>query len=207
MSSFKVSVAFLEGTVATIVAKSTHIARSMKSNTNFPVPPVSPEGLKGAADHLKEMQGKVKAGNYKDEMNRDEALADVDDFIRQQAEYINHACNYDLDKLTSSGFDLHKEEKVTSLPAKVTSLTIRNGRRPGEVIALTDLVQHCTVAIGRFSTDPDFGAAYTSEVVGSSRTRVLFSALPRGAHLWISVKCRGLNGDSEWCAAQEINVK
>jgi len=179
----------------------------MTGNVNFPIPPISPPGLQTAIEHLKKMQGKVKGGNGKDSAHRDEALADVDDYIRQEAEYVNHTSCYDLDKLLSSGFELHHEEKQTPIPAKTTKLALRNGKRPGEVIAAIDLVQHCKVAIGRISIDPDFPTSSTTEVIGSSRTRIVFSALVRGTHLWISVKCRGANGDSGWSHAEEITVR
>ena len=105
MSACKVSLAFLDGSITEVITKSTAIAKSMTNNTNFPVPPVSPAGLQNAVNHLKEMQKKVKGGNGKAAANLNEALADVDDFIRQEAEYVNHASYYDLEKLRSSGFD------------------------------------------------------------------------------------------------------
>jgi len=207
MSTFKVSIAFLEGPVPGIISKCSHIAKCMKGNTNFPIPPVSPAGLQTAVDHLKKMQAKVKGVNGKNSANRDEALADVDDYIRQEAEYVNHTSSYDLEKLLSSGFELLHEEKQTPVPDKATKIELRNGKRPGEVIAAIDLVQHCKVAIGRVSTDADFPDASTTEVIGSSRSRIVFSSLIRGTQIWVAVKCRGTNGDSNWSAAEEIMVR
>jgi len=207
MSTFKVSIAFLEGPVPAIITKCHHIAKCMTANTNFPIPPVSPTGLQTAVEHLKKMQGKVKGGNGKDSALRDEALADVDDYIRQQAEYVNHTSSYDLDKLLSSGFEMHHEEKKTPFPAMANTLELRNGKRPGELIATIDMIQYCKVAIGRISTSADFPSSSTTEVIGSSRTRVVFTSMIRGTDVWVSVKCRGSNGDSDWSAAKEIRVR
>ena len=207
MSAFKVSMAFLEGPVISIIAKSSLIAKNMTNNTNFPVPPISPTGLQNAVEHLKKMQKRVKGTNGKATANRDEALADLDDYIRQQAAYVNHTSYYDLDKLLSSGFDKLTEEKISPVPGKVTKLSLRNGKRSGEVIALIDLVQHCKIAIGRVSSDPSFHPDSTTEVIGSSRTRVFFSELIRNSQVWISTKCHGNNGDSDWCEAKEILVR
>ena len=207
MSAFKVSIAFLEGPVTTIIAKSEFISKHMTDNTNFPVPPISPAGLQSAVEHLKKMQKKVKGANGKATANLDEARADVDDYIRQQADYINHTSYLDLEKLLSSGFDNLVVEKTIPIPSKVTKLSLRNGRYCGEVIALIDYVQHCNVAIGRVSTDPSFHPDSTTEIIGSSRNRVYFSALIRNSHVWISAKCHGNNGDSDWCEAKEIVVK
>jgi len=179
----------------------------MTDNKNFPVPPVSPTGLQTAVDYLKKMQSKAKGGNGKDNSRRDEALADVDDYIRQEAEYVNRACNYDLEKLLSSGFEMLKEEKpVNPLPCIATRLTLRNGKRSGEVIAGIDMVQHCRIAIGRISHDPEFTSDST-EVIGTSRTRVFFSSLLRDSQMWVSVKCRGVHGDSDWCPSVQILVR
>jgi hypothetical protein len=207
MSTFKVSIDFLEGPVPGIISKSMHIAKCMSGNANFPIPPVSPVGLQTAIEHLKKMQGKVKGGNGKDSAHRDEALADVDDYIRQEAEYVNHTSSYDLDKLLSSGFELLHEQKHTPVPDRPIKVALRNGKRPGEVIAGIDLVQHCKVAIGRISMDADFPSSSTTEVIGTSRTRVVFSALIRGTHVWIAVKCRGTNGDSKWSTVEEITIR
>jgi hypothetical protein len=207
MSSFKVSIAFLDGPVTTIIAKSASIVKHLDHNSNFPKPPVSPTGLQDAVEHLKKMHKKVKSGTGKAAANLDQARADVDDYIRQEAEYVNHTSYYDLDKLLSSGFDKLVEKKMSPVPGKVTKLLLRNGQYIGEVIATIDVVQHCQIAIGRVSTDPSFHRDSTTEVIGSSRNRVYFSSLVRNSRVWISVKCRGTNGDSDWCAAKEILVR
>lgn len=208
MSALKVSLTFLDGPPSLIITKCTHIARCMTGNTNFPIPPVSPSGLQTAVDYLKKMQGKVKGGNGKDSSRRDAALADVDDYIRQEAEYVNRACNYDMEKLLSSGFEMLQEQKpVSPMPAIATRLTLRNGKRPGEVIAGIDMIQHCRIAIGRISADPEYPSSTTSEVDGTSRTRVFFSALPSDSQMWVSVKCRGAHGDSDWGPSVNILVR
>jgi hypothetical protein len=206
MGVFKVSIAFLEGPVTTLIAKSALIAKRMTNNTNFPVPPISPTGLQNAVDHLKKMQKKVKGVKGKATTSRDEARADVDDYIRQQAAYVNQTSYNDLDKLLSSGFDKVVEE-ISPIPDKVTKLVLRNGQYIGDVIAVIDVVKHCKVAIGRVSTDPSFHPDSTTEVIGSSRNRVYFSALIRNSRVWVSAKCRGKNGDSDWCEAEKILVR
>ncbi len=122
MSAFKVSMAFLEGPVSTIISKSSHIAKSLKKNLNFPYPPITPEGMDTAIDHLKQMENLAKRGGEKAKANRDEALADVDDYIRQHAAYVNHAASYDLEKLKSSGFDMLVEEKKAVVHATEETL-------------------------------------------------------------------------------------
>jgi hypothetical protein len=112
MAAFKVSLAFLEGPVHTVISKSEYIAKCMDQNTNFPSPPITAGGVKTAVDHLKEMEAKTHKGGRKDLQNRDIALADLDDFIRQNAKYINRLAYYDNDKLLSSGYDSTPQNEI-----------------------------------------------------------------------------------------------
>ena len=113
MSSLKVSLSFLDGPVSTIIAKCRQIATSMTTNKNFPVPPISPAGLQSSVDELKLMESKAKAGRLQDIKNRDVALADLNDFILQNAAYVEQASRNNLEILLSSGFDA--QERTVSV--------------------------------------------------------------------------------------------
>ena len=105
MGALKVSLSFLDGSVDSIIAKCTRIATAMTGNKNFPIPPITPEGLQTSVDELKQMQRRAKGNHPQDISNRDIALADVNDFILQNAAYVEQACKNNLEVLLSSGFD------------------------------------------------------------------------------------------------------
>ena len=106
MCALKVSLAFLEGPVDSIISKGTTIATSMNENKYFPVPPISPAGLQSVIDELKLMESKSKAHKLRQISDRDVALADVRDFIEQNASYVENASKNDMGILLSSGFEV-----------------------------------------------------------------------------------------------------
>ncbi len=77
----------------------------MNGNENFPIPPISPEGLQSVVDDLKLMESKAKDNKQQHIVNRDVALADVQDFLLQNATYVENASKNDLVVLLSSGFE------------------------------------------------------------------------------------------------------
>lgn len=118
MAAFKVSLAFLDGSVSSIIAKSSHIATCLKNNPNYKLSPVSSEGLSVAVDELKQLEKKAKSGKKADIEKRDTALADVNDYILQIAEYVNYDSRHDMEILLSSGFDFNGEFHKKSEPVK-----------------------------------------------------------------------------------------
>ncbi|MBA2407331.1 MAG: hypothetical protein H0V65_04995 [Chitinophagales bacterium] len=105
MSSLKVSREFLDGPVAKIINQATKVAESMNGNKNFPIPPISPDGLQSVVNDLKLMETKAKDKKQQHIINRDVALADVQDFLLQNATYVENASKNDLVVLLSSGFE------------------------------------------------------------------------------------------------------
>lgn len=103
MAALKVSLAFLQEPVQKVIAKAGHIAEVMFNNDLYKPSPISAMGLKTAVDHLTDMEKKARSGRKNDIENRDSALNDVDDFIRQIAAFMNHCT--DPKKLTDNGFD------------------------------------------------------------------------------------------------------
>jgi len=108
MSSLKVSVKFLEGPVDGIVTRGSRIAKSMKGNKIFKTGPVSPEGLEEAINHLSAMDKKSKSGKAGDVAECKVALSDVDDYIRQIADFLNRY-SYGKEELETTGFKLTDE--------------------------------------------------------------------------------------------------
>ncbi|MBA2422340.1 MAG: hypothetical protein H0V61_03860 [Chitinophagales bacterium] len=109
MSSLKVSRAFLDGPVANIINQATKVATSMNGNENFPIPPISPGGLQSVVNDLKLMETKAKDNKQQHIINRDVALADVQDFLLQNATYVENASKNDLVILLSSGFEAQQK--------------------------------------------------------------------------------------------------
>jgi len=103
MAALKVSLAFLQESVQKVIIKAGHIAEVMLNNDLYKPSPISPQGLKTAVDYLKEMEKKAQSGRKNDIENRDSALNDVDDFIRQIAAFMNQCT--DKSKLNGNGFD------------------------------------------------------------------------------------------------------
>ena len=103
MAALKVSLSFLQEPVLNVIAKTSHIAEVMLDNDLFKPSPISPQGLKTAVDHLRDMEKKARSGRKNDIENRDIALNDVDDFIRQIAAFMNQCT--DKSKLNGNGFD------------------------------------------------------------------------------------------------------
>ena len=106
MCALKVSLTFLEGPVDSIITQGTRIAVSMNENKNFPIPPISPAGLQSVIDELKSMEKKSKTQKARQISDRDIALADVRDFIEQNASYVETASKNDVAILLSSGFEV-----------------------------------------------------------------------------------------------------
>lgn len=106
MCALKVSLTFLEGPVDSIISHGTRIATSMNENKYFPVPPISPAGLQSVIDELKLMEKKSKDHKPRQISDRDVALADVRDFIEQNASYVENASKNDVGILLSSGFEV-----------------------------------------------------------------------------------------------------
>ncbi|MEP7128695.1 MAG: hypothetical protein ABI729_07500 [Chitinophagales bacterium] len=106
MCALKVSLTFLEGPVKSIIARGTTIASSMNENKFFPVPPISPAGLQSVIDELKASESKASTQKRSQVSDRDVALADVRDFIEQNATYVENASKNDLAVLLSSGFEV-----------------------------------------------------------------------------------------------------
>jgi hypothetical protein len=105
MSSIKVSVQFLDGPDSAIIKKSMRIVKSLTKNPIFRLCPVSPEGIQTAVEHLSDMHKKAKKGGKQNVENLNEARGDVDNYIRQTADYIN-ARSLQKEELETSGFDL-----------------------------------------------------------------------------------------------------
>ena len=113
MAASKVSLAFLEEPVPTIISKTKHIAEVMVNNDVYKSSPISAQGLKSAVEHLRDMEKKARGGHRHDVENRDIALGDVVDFIQQIADFMNHSS--DPRKLENNGFDFTiGDQKSTS---------------------------------------------------------------------------------------------
>ncbi|MEO6169064.1 MAG: hypothetical protein ABIO46_09460 [Chitinophagales bacterium] len=106
MCALKVSLAFLEGPVNSIIVHGTKIATSMNENKYFPIPPISPAGLQSVIDALKVTETKAGTNKPRQLSERDSALADVRDFIEQNASYVENASKNDMGILLSSGFEV-----------------------------------------------------------------------------------------------------
>jgi len=117
MAALKVSLEFLNESVSDIINKSGSIAKQMVNNPVFKLSPISAEGLKTAVDNLREMEKKAGSGKANDIENRNSALGDVDDFIRQIAAYLNQSS--DPEKFTGNGFDFTTDPKKSAGEKKV----------------------------------------------------------------------------------------
>ena len=119
MSAVKVSIEFLDGPVSGVIKQCTHIAASMTNNKIFNTGPVSSEGLITAVKHLSLMEKKVKGGRASDVENRNIALGDVDDYIRQLAGFLNRY-SFGREELQTTGFLLI--ESSLKKPARAESV-------------------------------------------------------------------------------------
>ena len=117
MAALKVSLSFLDEPVHTIITKAGNLARLMTNNDLYKYSPISADGLKTAVEHLKEMEKKAKSKLAPDIESCRMALGDVDDFVRQIAEFINHSS--DSRKLTDNGFDFTAEVQKINKPLRV----------------------------------------------------------------------------------------
>ena len=78
----------------------------MNENKYFPVPPISPAGLQLVINELKATETKAGTRKPRQVSERDTALADVRDFIEQNASYVENASKNDVAILLSSGFEV-----------------------------------------------------------------------------------------------------
>lgn len=107
MAALRVSLAFLEESVQTVIKKGGLIAAAMSGNEVYKNSPISAAGLKTALDQLKLLEKKAQNGHSRDMENRDVALEDVVDFIQQIADFINHSS--DPRRLDGQGFEFTTE--------------------------------------------------------------------------------------------------
>src|SRR5438105_1806863 len=177
----KCSLAFLQGSIEKILDKTKKIGDQLTLNVLlFTLLPITPAAFLLLVDDLRAKQSRVKNGSHQDKLDRDTSFNAVNDAVHLIAPRVETVSANDPDVMNKSGFDPQKEKHTAPPPATPTGLHMRAGHLTGEAIGDIDLMEHCKIAIGRVSVDPNFPDATTTTVIGNSRHEVIFHNLNHG---------------------------
>lgn len=197
--SIRVSNAFVESNIATLVAFSRNVITLMTNNPNFAMPNPALADVTTSIDTLDVANQAALDGGRQAMIARNAARAEALVLMRQLAAYVQSQCQNDLAILSSSGF------LPTKVPAPIGPLTapgtptLRQGPNSGTLKARTGKVKGAYAYNWRLA----LASAPTIYVqtVQTTAARYTFEGLTPGEVYNVQVDALGSVGESDWTPA------
>lgn len=100
-----------------LLALTRNVVSKMTDNANFPTPIVALKSISDKADELETAIREATHGSRQSKLHRNDVVAEVQDLLRSQAEYVRGVCNGDRTMLESSGYELSKIPEKRGIPS------------------------------------------------------------------------------------------
>lgn len=187
------------------IVRSRYTLSKMDGNPNYSNPPYPISEILGDVDVLAEYNRQVVAGHRLQIPLRDKALKTVHYKMNLLAGYVNGEAKGDLDKLTSSGFELQKERTPATIPGVVRKLKGVKAPGSGSCRFSWSGVRGRTGYKVETSTTPEDESSW--ELLDTtSKTHCLVDGLEVGKFVYFRVCAYNTAGQGEWSDLAKVMV-
>lgn len=177
----------------------------LSGNPNFPNPPFPIHELDGELSSLEELERDFHGGSRFVKPQRDAILKS---FIRKMTlmtKYVNAAANGDLDKLISSGFELHKKRTQATIPPMIHKINCINSPLDGAVRVMWSGIRGKSFYIVQTTTTPSVENSWKDVKVCTPVNCVVYN-LEVGKFAYFRVCAKSVAGRGEWSTVAKVMV-
>ena len=204
MNKVKISVGFGEYPDARLLVKSKHISQSMTGNSNFPTPSPTLAVYNAAVLAYETALGNAENGSVNDTAIKNDARATLENLMQSLGLYVQLNCANNLNKATSSGFDVHAAPTSAVVPAIPSNVKGDAGTHTGEVDASCDSEPEADFFILRYSLN--ITAPVWVVMLAQKSRKYTITGLTHGKDILISMCAGNTAGVSDWSDSTTVLV-
>jgi hypothetical protein len=203
MPRLHVSLRFAELPDAELLTFTDGVDTGLEGNAAYPTLPTTAPltDLLAAKDALGVAIPKAKQGGPMDTAHKNSMQSNLIALLYILANYVEGACNQDLETLLSSGFLAANQERRREALVKLESVTVKSGAMEGQIVAaVKPPVKNCSLYEGRAMAEGS--TTWLPSAFTSDSRHIIFNNLTPGTLYSIEICAHGgLTGASEWSDA------
>jgi hypothetical protein len=204
MNKIKISIGFSDYPDAGLLVKSKHISQSMTGNSNFPTPSPTLIVYNGAVTAYETALGNAEKGSVNDTIDKNEARAALENLLQSMGLYVQLNCANNLNKATSSGFDVHAAPTSAVVPVIPVNVKGDTGTHTGEVDAYCDSEPEADFFMLRYSLN--ITTPVWVVMLAQKSRKFTITGLTHGKDILISMCAGNTAGVSDWSDSTTVLV-
>lgn len=168
-------------------------------NPSFPTPNPQLSAIQTKLNEYMAAIVQADEGTKADTQHKNDLRADLEDMLRELAQYCITASNGNASKFLSSGFDLKGEKTPVGILPAPENLILSDGEQPGEIKLDWNPVKKAKSYVVQINEDIMSEAGWSDKGV-CSKSSFIADGLTRGKQYWfrvIAVSAAGMGGFSQ----------